>query len=93
MRAEKVSRLILLQASATGKIAVDKLLLGKSTCTQLTADVDLHDGVLSLSEPQSAGAGRQGQRATGRRDFSVRPPAYSGSGSFDGVDLSADRRA
>ena len=35
-----------LQASATGKISVDKLVLGRSNCAQLTADVELHNGKL-----------------------------------------------
>lgn len=77
----------LLQASATGKIAVDKLLLGKSVCSQLRADVVLHDGVLSLT---NLTAQALGGRTVGdwQADFLARPPAYIGSGSFDGVDLS-----
>ena len=76
----------LLRASATGKIAVDKLVLGKSACTQLTADLDLHDGKLKLANLKGQ---TLGSKATGewQADFSVRPPAYSGSGSFDGVSL------
>ncbi len=76
----------LLHASAIGKIAVDKLVLGKSACTQLTADFDLHDGKLKI-------ANLKGQTLTGKAtgewqaDFSSRPPVYSGSGSFDGVSM------
>jgi len=76
----------LLHASAIGKIAVDKLVLGKSACTQLTADLDLHDGKLKI-------ANLKGQTLTGKAtgewqaDFSSRPPVYSGSGGFDGVSM------
>ena len=76
----------LLHASAIGKIAVDKLVLGKSACTQLTADLDLHDGKLKI-------ANLKGQTLTGKAtgegqaDFSARPPVYSGIGSFDGVSM------
>jgi hypothetical protein len=78
----------LLQASATGKIAVDKLDLGKSDCTQFTAELDLHHGKLTLANLK---AQTLAGKTTGewQADFSVRPPAYSGSGSFDGVSLTA----
>jgi hypothetical protein len=78
----------LLQASATGKIAVDKLELGKSDCTQFTADLVLHDGKLKLANLK---AQTLGGKTTGewQADFSARPPAYSGSGSFEGASLSA----
>ncbi len=78
----------LLQASATGKIAVDKLVLGRSGCTQLTADIDLHDGKLTLANLKGQAFGG---KTTGewKADFSARPPAYSGSGSFDGASLAA----
>ena len=77
----------LLQASATGKIAVDKLLLGEAAFTQLKADVDLHHGVLSLINLKAQGL--DGKAAGDwQANFSARPPAYSGTGSLDGVDLS-----
>jgi hypothetical protein len=78
----------LLLASATGKIAVDELELGKSDCTQLTADLDLHRGKLTLTnlKAQTLGGNAAGDL---KADFSARPPAYSGSGSFDGVSLAA----
>jgi hypothetical protein len=77
-----------LQASATGKISVDKLVLGRSDCTQLTADVELHNGKLELSNLRGQ---TLGGKASGewQADFSTRPPAYSGTGSFDSVDLAA----
>jgi hypothetical protein len=76
----------LLQASASGKITIDKLVLGKSACTQLTADIDLEDGKLTLANLKAQALGG---KTTGewKADFSVRPPAYSGSGSFDGASL------
>ncbi len=78
----------LLQANATGKIAVDRFVIGKSACTQLAADLDLHDGKLTLVNLKGQ---TLGGKATGEwhADFSARPPAYGGSGSFDGVSLAA----
>jgi uncharacterized protein involved in outer membrane biogenesis len=78
----------LLLASATGKIAVDELELGNSDCTQLTADLGLHHGKLTLANLKGQ---TLGGKVTGewQADFSARPPAYSGSGSFDGVSLDA----
>jgi hypothetical protein len=78
----------LLRARATGKIAIDKLVIGKSACTQLTADLDLHDGKLTM---KSVRAQTLGGKATAElhADFSARPPAYTGSGNFDGVSLAA----
>jgi uncharacterized protein involved in outer membrane biogenesis len=77
-----------LQASAAGKIAVDKLVLGNSACTQLTADLDLHNGKLKLLnlKGQTLGGKTAGEW---RADFSVWPPAYSGTGRFESVDLAA----
>jgi hypothetical protein len=78
----------MLRASAAGKISVDKLEMGKSTCSQLTADVDLRDGKLKLTNFK---AQTLAGKAIGewQADFSSRPPGYSGSGSFDGVSLAA----
>ncbi len=78
----------LLRASATGKITIDKLVFGKSSCTQLTTDLDLHDGRLKLVHLKGQ---TLGGKATGewQADFSARPPAYTGSGSFDGMSLGA----
>jgi uncharacterized protein involved in outer membrane biogenesis len=78
----------LLQASATGKIDVDKFVWGKSSCTQLTADLDLHDGKLTLAnlKAQTLGGKTSGEW---QADFSAQPPAYSGSGRFEGASLSA----
>ena len=76
----------LLEASASGKITVDKLVLGKSACTQLTADLELHHGELKLTNLTGQILGGRAI-AEWKADFSARPPAYSGSGSFDGVSL------
>jgi AsmA protein len=76
----------LLQADASGKITVDKLDVGKSACTQVTADIDLHHGKLTLANLQGQTLGGK-TTADLQADFAVRPPAYSGSGSFDGASL------
>ena len=77
----------LLQAKTTGKITVDKLLLGKSACTQLKFDVELHDGLLSLTNMKALALGGK-VAAQWQADFSARPPVYTGNGSLDGMDLS-----
>jgi hypothetical protein len=76
----------LLQARATGKIAVDKLVLGKATVTQFAADVSLDQGKLTLANWRGQ---TLGSKALGdwKADFSVRPPVYSGSGSFEDISL------
>jgi hypothetical protein len=76
----------LLRARATGKIMVDALTLGKSACTQLIADLDLHDGKLRLANLKGQTLGGKAT-AEWQADFSARPPVYTGSGSFDGVSL------
>lgn len=76
----------LLQARAGGKITIDKFLLGKSTCTRFTADVDLDQGKLTLANMR---ADFLGGAVTGKwkADFSARPPGYEGTGGLENLAL------
>jgi hypothetical protein len=77
-----------LKTTATGSIAIDKLHLGNAVCTRVSADLDLEKAKVSLTNLRGNLLGGQ-TAATWKADFSVRPPAYSGSGTFDGVSLAA----
>ena len=76
------------KASATGSVAVDKLVLGSAICTRFSADLDLEKAKLSLTNAHGNLLGGV-SAATLRADFSVRPPVYSGTGNFDAVSLSS----
>jgi hypothetical protein len=76
------------KASATGSVAVDKLVLGGAICTRFSADLDLEKAKLSLTNAHGNLLGGV-SAATLRADFSVRPPVYSGTGNFDAVSLSS----
>jgi hypothetical protein len=76
------------KASASGSVAIDKLILGQAVCTRFSSDLDLVKAKLSLSNTHGNLLGGQ-TTANFKADFSVRPPVYSGSGSFDGVSLSS----
>jgi hypothetical protein len=75
-----------LQARARGKIAVDSLLLGTTTCSNFASDLHLHEGRLTL-------AGLHGQVLGGEisgdwdADFKAKPPIYKGAGKFDHFSL------
>ncbi len=77
----------LLQARAEGKIAIDKLALGRAECTHFAGDLELAAGKLTLSHAKGE---IWGGTATAdlKADFLSRPPAYSGSGGLETVSLS-----
>lgn len=76
------------KATASGSVAIDKLVLGRTVCTRFTGDLALGKARLSLINLRGNLLGGQSE-ANLKADFSVRPPVYSGSGSFDGVSLSS----
>jgi hypothetical protein len=76
----------LLTASASGKIAIDKLHLGNAVCTHFLSDVSLHSGTLGLASLQGLVLGGRAN-AVLEADFSSRPPAYSGDGKLEDVSL------
>ncbi|HEX7895901.1 MAG TPA: AsmA-like C-terminal region-containing protein, partial [Terriglobales bacterium] len=77
----------LLQARASGTISIDKLKLGAATCTHFSGDLRTSRGNISLSEIK--GEFLDGT-ITGKwtADYSVKPPRYSGTGTFADVSLS-----
>src|SRR5262249_5467603 len=77
----------LLQANCAGKISVEQLVLGSATATQLSADVGLGNGQVTISNMRASVLG--GHLTGGwKADFDARPPAYSGEGSIDSALLS-----
>jgi hypothetical protein len=76
------------KATATGSIAIDKLILGGAVCTRFSSDLDLQKAKLALTNVHGSLFGGQTE-ATLKADFSARPPVYSGTGNFDGVSLSS----
>jgi AsmA protein len=78
----------LLQARAAGKISIDKISFGSTTCSRFTSDLSLEAGTLSLGDFK---ASCLGGTASGKweADFTAKPPQYSGTGSFDGVSLAS----
>jgi uncharacterized protein involved in outer membrane biogenesis len=76
------------KATATGSVAIDKLILGGAVCARFSSDLDLEKAKLSLTNTHGNLLGGQ-TAANFKADFSVRPPMYSGTGNFDGVWLSS----
>jgi uncharacterized protein involved in outer membrane biogenesis len=76
------------KATATGSVAIDKLILGGAVCTRFSGDLDLEKSKLSLTNAQGNLLGGQ-SAANFKADFSLRPPMYSGTGNFNEVSLSS----
>jgi AsmA family/AsmA-like C-terminal region len=76
----------LMQARANGKISIDKLLLGRTTCSHLTTGLRLDRGRVTVS-------GLNGKIFGGmvagdwEANFNARPPKYAGKGELAGVSL------
>jgi uncharacterized protein involved in outer membrane biogenesis len=77
----------LVQAQATGTIAIDRLELGRAACAHCMSNVELHAGKLTL---ENVGGEMLNGSLSGqlKADFLAKPPAYQGTGNFDGVSLS-----
>jgi hypothetical protein len=76
------------KAAASGSVAIDKLSLGGAVCTRFFSDLELEKNKLSLSNVRGNLLGAQ-TGANLKADFSAHPPVYSGTGTFDGVSLTA----
>src|SRR5262249_46661366 len=74
------------RATASGSIAIDKLILGGAVCNRFSADVELDKSKLSLAKIRGNVLGGKTSGAL-IADFSARPPSYSGTGTFDSVSL------
>ena len=78
----------LLQANAVGKVSIEQMALGTTNASQVTADITLADGQLTLANLR---AGVLGGRISGdwKADFAVRPPSYSGRGEIESASLAS----
>jgi hypothetical protein len=76
------------RTNATGSITVDKLALGGVECSGFSAVVGLQNARLILANVRGKLAGGSGSGVL-RADFSAQPPAYSGTGQFEGMSLAA----
>jgi len=84
---DSASNSFFMKTTATGSIAIDKLILGNAVCSRFSSDVDLEKAKVSLTNVRGNLLGGE-TVASWKADFSARPPAYSGTGSFDRVSLS-----
>ena len=73
----------LLMATASGKIAIDRLVLGSTTCARFSTNLGLRQGKVTLS---NVAGDLLGGKAIGElaADFSSHPPVYSGGGGVEG---------
>lgn len=71
---------------AAGRLAADRLMIHKLVTTAVSANAELQDGKLRLSDLRG---NVFGGRHTGewKADFAVKPPKYSGSGTLEHVAL------
>jgi hypothetical protein len=76
----------LLQARITGKLSIDKLKMGSSSASQLSGDITLEQGKLTVTDLRSAVLGGKVAGEL-KADFLARPPTYRGSGTFEDVSL------
>ena len=71
---------------ASGKLSVDKVLIHKLAAKSVSANVDLQNGKLQLTDLRGSILGGK-HAGKWEADFTANPPAYSGSGSFEKVGL------
>src|SRR5436190_4845678 len=76
----------LLTLHAVGKLNVDRLAIQNLVATRVSAHVELERGIVRLSDLRGDLLGGK-HLGDWRADFSVKPPAYSGSGTLQGIDL------
>jgi hypothetical protein len=71
---------------AAGTVSVERYLIRNFQAAKVTAKVELNRGRLHVSELR---AGVLGGKHTGEwtADFTVKPPAYAGKGTLDGISL------
>jgi hypothetical protein len=76
----------LLQARATGKISVEKLTIASSASSQVSGDVSLDQGKLTIANFRSATLGGK-IAGEWKADFLARPPVYDGRGNIEAISL------
>lgn len=77
----------LLQARAKGKIAIDRLQLGNTACSDFSGDMVLNQGRLNLSDLHGEILGGE-ISGDWDADFSSKPPVYRGTGKLEDISLS-----
>lgn len=76
----------LLGLHATGHLNADRVMVHKLPGAKVSADVDLENGTLRISNLQGAVLGGH-HSGKWTADFTAKPPQYTGGGSFQDVDL------
>ena len=76
----------LFQARASGKLSIDKLALGTETVDQVSGNVSLDQGKLTVTGLHGAVLGGK-VNGDWKVDFTSKPPVYVVSGSADGLAL------
>jgi hypothetical protein len=76
----------LMRVNAAGKLSADRIIIGKLLAGHATANVELAGGKLQVSDLQADVLGGR-HRGEWNADFTVRPPQYSGQGTFQRVSL------
>jgi hypothetical protein len=75
-----------LQARAAGKVSIEKLTMRNFSSSQLSGDVILDQGKLTIANFRSAALGGK-IAGEWRADFLARPPIYRGSGNIEDISL------
>lgn len=71
---------------AVGKLTADRLMIHKLVVTAISANTELQDGKLRLSDLRGNVFGGR-HAGEWKADFAVKPPKYSGSGTLEHVSL------
>jgi hypothetical protein len=78
---------LLASIRASGTLTADHVLIRDLSADHCTAKVELEQGKLRLSDLRADVLGGE-HHGEWRADFNVKPPTYSGTGTFDGISLS-----
>jgi hypothetical protein len=76
----------LLNLAAEGRLTADRVTLHKLVASRVSANVELRDGVLRLTDVQGDVLGGK-HVGIWKADFRAKPPAYSGSGTLERIAL------
>jgi hypothetical protein len=76
----------LARVHATGKLSANRMMIRTLAATHVTANVELDQGHLHLTDLCGDVVGGK-HRGAWQADFTLKPPHYSGAGTFEGVSL------
>ena len=76
----------LLTLAADGRLTADRVALHKLAASRVSANVELRNGVLQLTDVQGDVLGGK-HLGIWKADFRAKPPAYSGSGTLERIAL------